>query len=60
MDAEVFEKEPISRRSVMAMPEFSMVFEGAFSPDAVTNALLVMLTPGTQVKLKVECAVSAV
>lgn len=56
-DEETVEK-PVQPPSDMAMTDFSLCFEGRFSPDAVANSLRAMLRPGVQVKIEIKCAVS--
>ena len=43
--------------SNMSMTEFSLCFEGTIVPEMITNSIIAMLRPNSNVKLEVKCSV---
>lgn len=59
-DSEDGQEKPeiiMTRDSSMDMTEFSMCFEGVIKPEAISNSILSMLRPNSNVRLEIRCHV---
>lgn len=50
---------PAAMTSGMNMTQFSLSFEGVIIPEMITNSIIAMLRPNSNVKLEVMCSVIA-